>query len=312
MRELDDAIALGLGARARGEPLAWLQAPAGNGRAGDRDPVGALPPRAVRARARGRVRVRGGAVSRRAPAVGCRARRRRPRRPRRRRDGACRGRRPRPAAARCERRPGAPRLDARARRRRQQRVRARRGGSPGVAGRRAARARARAAPGRHGCSSPCRSASRATTAGSGSTTSPAGRASSRSAGLFVEEQEAYELTAEGWRAAPGFRARRRRLRRPRAGGVGRPLHEPSRSDGSAGWRRPTASARTVKRRLRPLRHRTSALDCGRGLRPHRRAAGDPGARAGVRRGRRSRRTRRTGTASTGSRARSSRSSASSA
>src|SRR4029079_6116845 len=27
-----------------------------------------------------------------------------------------------------------------------------------------------------------------------------------SAGLFVEEQEAYELTADGWRAAPGFRA----------------------------------------------------------------------------------------------------------
>src|SRR5207344_1949431 len=28
-----------------------------------------------------------------------------------------------------------------------------------------------------------------------------------SAGLFVEEQEAYELTDEGWRAAPTFRAR---------------------------------------------------------------------------------------------------------
>ena len=29
VRELDDAVALGLGARARGERLAWLQAPAG-------------------------------------------------------------------------------------------------------------------------------------------------------------------------------------------------------------------------------------------------------------------------------------------
>jgi SAM-dependent methyltransferase len=29
VRELDDAVALGLGARARGEPLSWLQAPAG-------------------------------------------------------------------------------------------------------------------------------------------------------------------------------------------------------------------------------------------------------------------------------------------
>jgi len=29
VRELDDAVALGLGARARGEPLAWLQAPSG-------------------------------------------------------------------------------------------------------------------------------------------------------------------------------------------------------------------------------------------------------------------------------------------
>ena len=45
-----------------------------------------------------------------------------------------------------------------------------------------------------------------------------------SAGLFVEEQEAYELGPEGWRAAPGFRAGWCRVRRPGPCGVRRALH----------------------------------------------------------------------------------------
>ena len=76
-----------------------------------------------------------------------------------------------------------------------------------------------------------------------------------SAGLFVEEQEAYELTAEGWRAAPGFRAE----------GVGYGDRGPAASAVlctvlSVGRLRrlatPDGLSRTVKRRLRPLRHRT--------------------------------------------------------
>ena len=74
------------------------------------------------------------------------------------------------------------------------------------------------------------------------------------AGLFVEEQEAYELTDEGWRAAPSFRAR----------GVGYGDRGPAASavlctELSVGrFRRlatPGGLARTAKRRLRPLRHR---------------------------------------------------------
>ena len=76
-----------------------------------------------------------------------------------------------------------------------------------------------------------------------------------SAGLFVEEQEAYELIADGWRAAPGFRAE----------GVGYGDHGPAASAVlctalSVGRLRrlatPDGLSRTVKRRLRPLRHRT--------------------------------------------------------
>ena len=93
MRELDDAVALGLGARARGERLAWLQAPGGDRRAGRRDPVGAVAARAERSRPGGRLRVCRGAVSRRAPPLGRRARRRRSRGARCRRDGADRRRR---------------------------------------------------------------------------------------------------------------------------------------------------------------------------------------------------------------------------
>ena len=75
------------------------------------------------------------------------------------------------------------------------------------------------------------------------------------AGLFVEEQEAYELTADGWRAAPGFRAE----------GVGYGDRGPAASAVlctalSVGRLRrlatPDGLSRTVKRRLRPLRHRT--------------------------------------------------------
>jgi SAM-dependent methyltransferase len=76
-----------------------------------------------------------------------------------------------------------------------------------------------------------------------------------SAGLFVEEQEAYELTPDGWRSAPGFRA----------GGVGYGDRGPAASAVlctalSVGRLRrlatPEGLSRTVKRRLRPLRHRT--------------------------------------------------------
>jgi len=73
-------------------------------------------------------------------------------------------------------------------------------------------------------------------------------------GLFVEEQEAYELGEEGWQAAPGFRA----------DGVGYGDRGPAASavlcaELSVGRLRrlatPDGLSRTVKRRLRPLRHR---------------------------------------------------------
>jgi SAM-dependent methyltransferase len=75
-----------------------------------------------------------------------------------------------------------------------------------------------------------------------------------SAGLFVEEQEAYELTEDGWRPAPAFRP----------AGVGYGDRGPAASavlctELSPGRLRrlatPDGLARTVKRRARPLRHR---------------------------------------------------------
>jgi hypothetical protein len=76
-----------------------------------------------------------------------------------------------------------------------------------------------------------------------------------SAGLFVEEQEAYELTQDGWRAAPSFRA----------DGFGYGDRGPAASavlctELSPGRLRrlvtPDGVLRTVKRRTRPLRHRS--------------------------------------------------------
>jgi SAM-dependent methyltransferase len=76
-----------------------------------------------------------------------------------------------------------------------------------------------------------------------------------SAGLFVEEQEAYELTPEGWRAAPAFRG----------AGVGYGDRGPAASavlcsELSPGRLRrlatPDGLGRTLKRRARPLRHRS--------------------------------------------------------
>ena len=76
-----------------------------------------------------------------------------------------------------------------------------------------------------------------------------------SAGLFVEEQEAYELTDDGWRAAPSFRAE----------GVGYGDRGPAASAvlctelSPRRLRRlltPEGFARTAKRRARPLRHRS--------------------------------------------------------
>ena len=75
-----------------------------------------------------------------------------------------------------------------------------------------------------------------------------------SAGLFVEEQEAYELGEDGWAAAPAFRA----------DGLGYGDRGPAASavlctELSAGRLRrlatPDGLSRTVRRRLRPLRHR---------------------------------------------------------
>ena len=75
------------------------------------------------------------------------------------------------------------------------------------------------------------------------------------AGLFVEEQEAYELTDDGWRAAPAFSA----------AGVGYGDRGPAASavlctELSVGRLRrlvtPGGLARTLKRHARPLRHRT--------------------------------------------------------
>ena len=75
-----------------------------------------------------------------------------------------------------------------------------------------------------------------------------------SAGLFVEEQEAYELGEEGWQAAPAFRAE----------GVGYGDRGPAASAVlcsalSVGRLRrlltPDGLARTVRRRARPYRHR---------------------------------------------------------
>ena len=74
------------------------------------------------------------------------------------------------------------------------------------------------------------------------------------AGFFVEEIEAYELTAEGWRAAPAFVADGVRYgeRGPGASAV-------LCADLSPGRLRrlltPSGLATTAKRRLRPLRHR---------------------------------------------------------
>jgi SAM-dependent methyltransferase len=76
-----------------------------------------------------------------------------------------------------------------------------------------------------------------------------------SAGLFVEEQEAYELTPDGWRPAPAFRAT----------GVGYADRGPAASavlcsELAPGRLRrlvtPRGLARTVRRHARPLRHRS--------------------------------------------------------
>ncbi len=73
------------------------------------------------------------------------------------------------------------------------------------------------------------------------------------AGLFVEEEEAYELTGDGWRVAPAFHA----------AGVGYADRGPAASavlcaELSRGRLRrlltPDGMARTVRRKLRPLRH----------------------------------------------------------
>ena len=74
------------------------------------------------------------------------------------------------------------------------------------------------------------------------------------AGLFVEEQEAYALTADGWRAAPAFDPKGVGYgdRGPAASAVLCTVLSPGR------LRRlvtPGGFARTIKRRARPVRHR---------------------------------------------------------
>jgi SAM-dependent methyltransferase len=75
-----------------------------------------------------------------------------------------------------------------------------------------------------------------------------------SAGLFVEEQEAYELTDEGWRSAPAFRAEGVGYgdRGPAASAVLCTELSPRRLRRLA---TPDGLARTLERRTRPLRHR---------------------------------------------------------
>jgi SAM-dependent methyltransferase len=76
------------------------------------------------------------------------------------------------------------------------------------------------------------------------------------AGMFVSEQEAYELHDEGWRAAPAFRASGVRYgeRGPAASAVLCSVLQPRR------MRRlltPGGVERTLRRRIRPLRHRSA-------------------------------------------------------
>jgi SAM-dependent methyltransferase len=75
-----------------------------------------------------------------------------------------------------------------------------------------------------------------------------------SAGLFVEEQEAYELTGDGWRPAPGFTPDGVGYgdRGPAASAVLCSTLAPGRMRRLA---TPSGLAKTVKRRTRPLRHR---------------------------------------------------------
>jgi SAM-dependent methyltransferase len=75
-----------------------------------------------------------------------------------------------------------------------------------------------------------------------------------SAGLFVEEQEAYELTADGWRPAPTFSPQGIGYgdRGPAASAVLCTALSPGRLRRLA---TPGGLAKTVKRRARPLRHR---------------------------------------------------------
>ncbi|MGL6278511.1 MAG: methyltransferase domain-containing protein [Gaiella sp.] len=74
------------------------------------------------------------------------------------------------------------------------------------------------------------------------------------AGLFVEEQEAYELGEEGWRAAPAFRAEGVRYgeRGPAASAVLCAELSVSRTRRLAS---PGGLARTARRRLAPVAHR---------------------------------------------------------
>ena len=83
------------------------------------------------------------------------------------------------------------------------------------------RARPRPPARMEACSSRCRSASPVITAWFRQEDEPGWTTLFAEAGFFVEEIEAYELTGEGWRAAPAFASDGRALRRTRPGRLGR-------------------------------------------------------------------------------------------
>ena len=277
VRQLDDAVALGLAARARGERLRWLSGPPATD-----ERVVEIPWVLSRlhsgSRARGRVRQRRERLPRGARAGAARA----ARRGRSRRAGRSPGIESVTADVRSlpfadgDVRPGAPRLDARACRRGQHDLRPGRARTIRTA-RDAALSELRRVlkpdgrllvtvplgePGDHGWfrQDDVRGWTRLFTA----------------AGFFVEEQEPYELGEDGWRAAPAFVADGVRYgeRGPAASGVLCTELSPGRArrlltpDGIA------AHGQAPRARASPFPV-TELVSSRRGVRANRRAGGSP-------------------------------------
>lgn len=91
-------------------------------------------------------------------------------------------------------------------------------------------------------------------AGCGRTTHAGGIACTHRAEFFVEDQEAYELTPEGWRAAPSFRAEEVRYgsRGPAALAV---LCSELRPERLRRLVTPSGVRTVARRRAQPFRHR---------------------------------------------------------